>query len=185
MDVALEEAALGSTDAIRKLRTRPSARRMSAAALAKARASAEANGRDGEVLVNIHLQHEQAEGRIRAFTWVSEENAISPWDFELIELDGTAVRVEVKSTSGGFDRPIHISQNEVLAAAEAGAPRTDLYRVFALGDDGGWLRVSKDIAGVCQTIVGATAASALVSRPTATASMWRGCRMDRAGVANP
>lgn len=155
MDVALEEAALGSTDAIRKLRTRPSARRMSAAALAKARASGEANGRNGEVLVNIHLQKEQAEGRIRAFTWVSEENAISPWDFEVIELNGTTVRVEVKSTSGGFDRPIHISQNEVLAAAEAGAPRTDLYRVFAIGDDGGWLRVSIGIAGLCQDIVGA------------------------------
>ncbi len=155
MDVALEEAALGSTEAIRKLRTRPSARRMSAAALAKARASAEANGRDGEVLVNIHLQKERAEGRIRAFTWVSEENAISPWDFEITELDGTTVRVEVKSTGGGFDRPIHISQNEVLAAAEAGTPRTDLYRVFTLSNDGGWLRVSQGIAGLCQAILGA------------------------------
>jgi hypothetical protein len=158
MDVALEEAALGSTDAIRKLRTRPSARRMSAAALAKARASAEANGRDGEVLVNIHLQKAQAAGRIRSFTWVSEENAISPWDFEVAELDGTTVHVEVKSTGGGFDRPIHISHNEVLAAAEAGAPRTDLYRVFAIGDDGGWLRISQGVASICQTIVGAVGA---------------------------
>lgn len=155
MDVALEEAALGSTEAIRKLRTRPSARRMSAAALAKARASAEANGRNGEVLVNIFLQNALAEGQITAFTWVSEENAISPWDFEVVELDGTVVRVEVKSTGGGFDRSIHISQNEVLAAAEAAAPRTDFYRVFALSDDGGWLRVSQDIAAMCRTINGA------------------------------
>lgn len=152
MDVALEEAALGSTDAIRKLRTRPSARRMSAAALAKARAGAEASGRDGEVLVNIHLQKAQAEGRIRSFTWVSEENAISPWDFEVVELDGTTVRVEVKSTSGGFDRPFHISQNEVLAAAEAGAPRTDIYRVFAIGNDGGWMRKSPEVAAICRAI---------------------------------
>lgn len=158
MDVALEEAALGSPEAIRKLRTQPSARRMSAAALAKARGSAEANGRDGEVLVNIYLQHAKAEARIRDFIWVSEENAISPWDFEVINLDGTAVRVEVKSTGGGFDRPIHISQNEVLAAAEAGAPRTDIYRVFAIGNDGGWLQVSKGIAPLCQTIVDAIAA---------------------------
>jgi hypothetical protein len=136
MDTALEEAALGSTDALRKLRTRPSARRMSATALARARANAEANGRDGELLVNVFLQKAQAEGRIRSFTWVSEDNAISPWDFELITLDGTKIRVEVKSTGGGFDRPIHISQNEILAAAETGAPRTDIYRVFAIGSDG-------------------------------------------------
>lgn len=159
LDTALEDAALGSTEAIRKLRIRPSARRMSAAALAKARASAEANGRDGEVLVNIHLQKEQAEGRIRSFTWVSEENAISPWDFEVVKLDGTTVRVEVKSTGGGFDRPIHISQNEVLAAADPGATRTDLYRVFALSDDGGWLQVAPGIAAVCRQI--ATAVSSL------------------------
>jgi hypothetical protein len=158
MDQALEEAALGSTEAIHKLRTRPSARRMTVAALAKARASGEAIGRDGELLINIHFQKAQAEGRIRSFTWVSEENAISPWDFEVVELDGTIVRVEVKSTGGGFDRPIHISNNEVLSAAEASAPRTDLYRVFALGDDGGWLRVSNGIASICRTIVGAASA---------------------------
>lgn len=157
MDVALEEAALGSTEAIRKLRTRPSARRMSPAALAKARASAEANGRDGELLVNIHLQKEQAAGRIRSFTWVSEENAIAPWDFEVVELDGSVTRVEVKSTGGGFDRPIHISQNEVLAAAETAAPSTDLFRVFAIGNDGGWLQVTKGIAPVCQAVLVATA----------------------------
>ena len=77
LDAALEEAAQGSTDAIRKLTARPSLRRMSAEALARARASAESNGRDGEVLINIRLQHEFAAGRIRSFTWTSEANAIS------------------------------------------------------------------------------------------------------------
>jgi Domain of unknown function (DUF3883) len=158
LDAALEEAAQGSTDAIRKLTARPSLRRMSAEALAKARTSAESNGRDGEVLVNIRLQHELATGRIRSFTWASEANAISPWDFELVEMDGTTVRVEVKSTSGGFDRAIHISHNEVLAAAEAGAPRTDVYRVSALSDGGGWLRVSRDIASICRTIAASVTA---------------------------
>lgn len=152
LDTALEEAALGSAEAIRKLTVKPSSRRMSAEALARARASAESNGRDGEVLINIRMQREQAAGRIQWFTWVSETNAISPWDFEIVELDGSTVRVEVKSTSGGFDRAIHISQNEVLAAAEQGAPRTDLYRVSALSADGGWLRVCRDIAVVCRTV---------------------------------
>jgi Domain of unknown function (DUF3883) len=158
MDVALEEAALGSIDAIGKLRTRPSARRMTTEALAKARARAEINGLAGECLINIHLQHALADGRIRSFRWVSEENAISPWDFEVVDASGLPVRVEVKSTSGGFDRPIHISQNEVLAAADPAAPRTDLYRVFALSDDGGWLRISPGIASICQSIACTTTA---------------------------
>lgn len=104
LDAALEDAALGSADAARKLNTKPSLRRMSAAALARARASAESNGRDGEVLISIRLQHELAAGHIRSFRWVSEENAIAPWDFEIVEAGGTPVRIEVKSTSGGFDR---------------------------------------------------------------------------------
>ena len=89
---------------------------------------------------------------------ISETNAISPWDFEVVELDGTTVRVEVKSTSGGFDRAIHISHSEVLAAAETRGPRTDLYRVSALSEDGGWLRVSRDIAVLCRTVAASVTA---------------------------
>ena len=152
LDTALEEAATGSVEAARKLAARPSYRRMSAEALAKARAKAEANGRDGEALINLLLQRRLAGGEIQSFVWVAEANAISPWDFEYVDAQGTTIRVEVKSTGGGFDRAIHISQNEVMTAAEPGAPRTDIYRVFALGDDGGWLRCTKDIASFCRAI---------------------------------
>ena len=171
MDVALEEAALGSVNAIRTLTAKPSARRMTAAALVKARAGAESNGRAGEELMNVYLQQAAAARRIQSFRWVSEENAIAAWDFEVVELDGILIRIEVKSTSGGFDRPIHISQNEVLTAAAADAPRTDLYRVFALGDDGAWFKFSKDIADVCQTIASASVAFGKGISPDATASI--------------
>jgi Domain of unknown function (DUF3883) len=157
-DTALEEAAQGSTEAIRQLVAKPSTRRMTGQALAKARARAESNGRDGEVLVNVYLELALEAGSIQSFKWVSEENAIAPWDFELVDAVGRLVRVEVKSTSGGFDRALHISHNEVLSAAEAGAPQTDIYRVFALSDDGAWLKVSRGIAPFCQSVVTAVAA---------------------------
>lgn len=154
-DEALQEAALGSADGVAKLLRHPSSRRMTAEALAKARQAAEASGRNGEVLVDIWLRKQMRDGRLASVDWVAETNAVNPWDFSVSQTGGDRLRVEVKSTSGPFDRAIHISQAEILAAAAAGAERTDIYRVFALSPEGGWLRVCKDIRKTAAAIAGA------------------------------
>ena len=92
---------------------------VAAAALARARASAESNGRDGEVLISIRLQHELAAGHIRSFRWVSEENAIAPWDFEIVEAGGTPVRIgtvvpEPQGTPGARGKPLSADPAERL-----------------------------------------------------------------------
>lgn len=158
-DEALQEAALGSAAGAEKLLRNPSSRRMSAEALARARLVAEEAGRNGEVLVDIWLRREVREARLAEAVWVSERNAINPWDFEVTELSGTMVRIEVKSTTGPFERDLHISQSEVRFAAHNGSARTELWRVFAISSDGGWLQINRDIRPLAQSI--AAAASSL------------------------
>lgn len=147
-DQAMQEAALGSAEGAAKLLRRPSFRRMTAAALANARETANAIGRNGEVLVNDLLRKLVNEGKLIDAHWISETNAVNPWDFEITELSGDRVRIEVKSTNGSFERTIHISHSEILAASEANAPRTDLYRVYALSSEKGLLRIKHDIKDV-------------------------------------
>lgn len=158
-DDAVIEAALGSAAGIETLLRRPSTRRMSPESLAKARNTAEAIGRNGEVLVDGWLRQLVAEGKLRSMTWVSETNAVSPWDFEVIEASGEVVRIEVKSTTGPFERPFHLSQSEALTAGDTSSPRTDLYRIYGLSTDGANLRIARDVKSTCERL--ATAASAL------------------------
>ena len=152
LDEALEEASLGSAEGVRRLRQRPLTRRMSPETLAAARARAESIGRDGEIIVEAWLRKMVAEGHLKSATWIAETNAVNPWDFEIEENDGTIVRVEVKSTSGPFERAFHISQAEVEAAA-ASPVRTDIYRVYAVSDDGAWLRISMNFAPLAGQIL--------------------------------
>ncbi|MGN8095765.1 protein NO VEIN domain-containing protein [Methylobacterium sp. 22177] len=155
-DVALEDAALGSSEGVRRLRRRGASRRMSAEALQQARARAEAVGRSGEVLIDDWLQQEVAASRLRTATWIADVNAVSSWDFEVEGTDGTKQRIEVKATSGDFSRHIHISQAEIESAAERGA-RTDLYRLYGLTNDTATLRICKDIGGFAAEILAAVA----------------------------
>lgn len=157
LDVALEEASLGSAEGARRLSKRPSSRRMSGEALAAARARAESIGRDGEIIIDAWLRKKVSEGALKSAVWIAETNAVNAWDFEIEENDGTKVRVEVKSTSGPFERTIHISQAEVEAAA-ASSTRTDLYRVYAVSDDGAWLQVATNLAPVAGEILKAIGA---------------------------
>jgi hypothetical protein len=160
-DAALQEAALGSADGAARLLRQPSRRRMTAEALIRAREAAEAAGRNGEALIDSWLRSRVETGQLRSAVWVSEVNAISPWDFEITELSGEVVHVEVKSTGGPFERPLHISQSEIAAAAADGAPRTDIYRVYALSDNAAWLCIARNVRATASVV--ANAARALPS----------------------
>ena len=139
----LEEAAQGSIEAIRRLR-QAAATRQSAEELAAARQRLIDIGRDGEVLVRDYLASRWERGSILSFTWDSEVNAVNPWDFSFIEPDGTGRRVEVKATNGPHDRDLHVSQAEVMYASADDAPRTEIWRVSEMSDEGGILRRSRN-----------------------------------------
>lgn len=153
LDEALEEASLGSSDGLQRLRRRGSPRRMTAEAFRDARLRAEATGRGGEQLLNEWLERELLAERIKSYRWIAEENAVNPWDFEVEDLAGRVRRVEVKTTRGAFERPVQISQAELEFAAQPDAPPTDLYRLFDYTDGSARLSISRDIAETAKEIL--------------------------------
>lgn len=151
LDEALEDAALGGQEGISRLRRRRARRSITLEDLRRARVLAELNGERGEQFVNRYFEAEAGSGAITAFTWVSVDDAVAPYDFEVTET-GQPVRVDVKATDGGFERRIHISYGELLAMAEPIA-RYDLYRVYDMEDERASLRVARDLRGFAQAVL--------------------------------
>lgn len=131
------------------MRARP---RLSFEALQRIRESAGRLGRLGEELVNDYLQALRDSGQIHSFEWVSRIDAISPYDF-WFSMDGQdRVLLDVKATKGDFDRALHVSHAELKRMAD-GPERYDLYRVFAINEGNGSLRVAKDTGGFARSIL--------------------------------
>ena len=80
----LQEAALGSAIAARRLLRRARTPNISVESFRRAREQADEIGRLGEELVAIHLSHQTELGIVSSFEWVSETNAVAPMDFRLL-----------------------------------------------------------------------------------------------------
>lgn len=148
-DAALEDAALGGVKGAEKL-AKKAAKPVSAVTLAAAKAAAEKNGREGEALAWIHLRKQLAEGKVTSIEWVSSTNAVSSYDFS-VESDGATIRIDAKSTSGEFERDIHMSGAELATASTGG--RYDLWRVYKIDADGARLRIATDIGEIAGLIL--------------------------------
>ena len=157
IDQDLAEAAVGNQDAIERLRRRPRLRRLTDEDLARSRANAERVGASGEDIVNSFLADQADKGEIREYTWASRENAIEPYDFRFVAMDGTQVLTDVKSTEGEFSRPIHVSLNELIcmAGADLSGQRYDLCRVYLLGQDAASTRWARGVSGWARTVLSA------------------------------
>lgn len=152
-DSELEEVALGGSLKPRRrgIRSRPSMRVISREDLLKAKENADSTGRRGEQFVNDYLTKLQAERSIRNFRWVSDENAVSSYDFRIH--DGVSeVFVDVKSTQGEFERDLHVSYNELLQMA-TGPERYDIYRVYEIKESSAQLRIARDMKSFSERIL--------------------------------
>ena len=88
---------------------------------------------------------------------MARQNAASPFDFELVETDGTQVRVEVKTTVSPQPRPFYISLAEVTTASGDG--RHDIYRLSNLSDEGAELRQTQGIGAWARNLLSACQAT--------------------------
>jgi hypothetical protein len=120
-DAALEDAALSGIQGTAKLGKTP--KPVSASALAAAKATADKNGREGEALAWVHLQRLKAQGLLTSIEWSSQTNAVAAFDFIAVDPANTTRRIDAKSTSGNFERPIHMSCAELTAAASTSSQR--------------------------------------------------------------
>jgi hypothetical protein len=147
----LEDAALGGIEGIRTLRSSPYRGRISRQTLEQAKKNAQKTGREGEEMGFIYLEQKRSDGLISDVTWDAEENAIAPYDFTVIELDGSSTFIDAKSTKSDFTNPIHISYNELLKMADGESYK--IYRIYDLSETGAKLRITEnDLCQFSETI---------------------------------
>ena len=101
-------------------------------------------GSAGEELVSQHFEKMLNQGEILGFRWVSRENAVAPYDFEVTTLDHNVFRLDVKTTAGKFDSKFHISRAELMTMAQD-LEQYAIYRVYDLGEGRGKLRIASDM----------------------------------------
>lgn len=154
LDTELEDAVQGGIEGMRQLAARRAQRRILRGDLLSAKRRADENGQRGEVLVNVYLQDQRDSERIADFVWESADNAVAPYDFLIIHDGAEHEYVDVKSTSGEFERPLHISLAELHEMAQR--DRYSLFRVFELSDDGGQVRVATDLQSFARRILEVT-----------------------------
>jgi hypothetical protein len=143
IDADLEDVVVGGAEGVARLLSRRSGSRISKRQLLEARDRADMVGELGEALVADYLELLRDRGEVEHFEWASRDNAISPFDF-VVTAQGKEELVDVKSTTGAFDRKVHVSLSELLCMAREGKSYT-LFRVFGISGDQAGLRVSADM----------------------------------------
>lgn len=106
--------------------------------------------------MNAYFEKLNSEMRIAKFQWESQDNAVCPYDF-WYEQDGSRSYLDVKATSGGFERNIHVSLPELQTMRDSPEPYY-IYRVYEVGDGTAKLRISQEMRtvadGILQVLVG-------------------------------
>lgn len=152
LDSDFEDAVLGGARGKANLFKRHAIRPITKSALQKARKEAEVVGLQGEEILNSFLEKEVSSGKIKHYEWISLTNAVAPYDFKLVENDGTQVFVDAKSTTGEFARALHVSMNELLEMANHDL-RYDIYRLYEVSDSSAKIRVCKGLKNFAREII--------------------------------
>ena len=137
-DEDVPEAAMGQAPALNRLRRKQ--RKLTLDQLRKARQVAAETGRLGEELVDAYLTKLAKDGVVDEYEWVSDINAIAPYDFR-VRRGETWYRLEVKTTRGVFEREYHLSLSELYEMA-SGDEEYRIGRVYGASVEGATMRVS-------------------------------------------
>lgn len=147
----LREAAQSGETALIAAAGRRAVRSITRDELIQAQLNASVIGEEGEALVNDWLTNEQTSRRILKFTWLSRQNAAAAMDFNADYPDNSTGDLEVKTTTGDFSRPFHLSMAELRHAAASSNPYR-IYRVYSLTDEGARLRISEPMNALAKRI---------------------------------
>lgn len=147
----LEAVATGNTAAVEAVIKRRPGRGMSATELKAAKSSAERTGEIGEELLDAFFMSGK-DPLVSTHEWISQDNAISPFDFLVNEPGGAIRHVDAKSTSGRFDTSLYLSTAEIHHALTSGVPY-DIYRLHGVKETGAKLRIARDIRKQLEPVV--------------------------------
>lgn len=148
---ALEDTALGGSKVVEKLRARHAKPKISRADLQRALETADENGQLGERFVEGWLRSRRDTGEITDYRWVSQEDATSTYDFDA-RTGATEIRVDAKSTTGEFERDIHLSLSQLKFMAEEGKEFW-LCRVYEIKGNSAKMRVKRGLGDFAQAVL--------------------------------
>lgn len=147
----LEDIGNGSGDATERLIAKRPGRGLTQAEFQKAKARAEEVGRLGEELLDHHFRT-TPHPDIVSYEWISQVNAISPYDFLLNQTNTGTQHADAKSTGGPFKNPIHLSIGEIDHALRSGISYS-IYRLYNVKESSCTFRVARNIAPLLKPII--------------------------------
>jgi len=150
----LEDVVQGGIEGFRQLKKRRKARGLGRDEFEKARRSAEQTGRLGEEILKSWFEAEMEQAKIPGFRWDSDDNAISPFDFSIVDNGDILRKIDAKSTTGDFRNPIHVSLAELLEMAEGGTPY-DIYRLYFVMPESASMRIARDVGVFAKSVLDA------------------------------
>ncbi len=150
LDPDIEDIALNGYQGGANFSQRYPNKKLSQDELQQIKIAASEIGIAGEEYINFYLDRLLKKGEIKSFQWVSKENAISQYDFCILN-GGQKTLIDVKSTQGCFDNLIHISYGELKRMA-FGQEKYDIYRVYGLNDGIAKLKISESLKSFASDI---------------------------------
>lgn len=140
----LEDAALGGAAGAEAINARRGSRGISPEDFMRSRRIAEATGVAGEEFLNAYFEQERQQGNIAEFEWTASINAVSVFDFRVIETGGDVRLIDAKSTTGAFTNPVHLSFGELQKAVHGPEPY-DICRLYGVTVDRAEMRIARNI----------------------------------------
>lgn len=118
-------------------------RGMSPADFNAKREAAAKTGQLGEELLKAYFDTGVSQ-EVKSYDWVSQVNAISPYDFKITTTNGDFRYADAKSTSGPFTAPLYLSRAEIKFAVESKI-EYDIYRLYDIDTGNVKCRVARNI----------------------------------------
>lgn len=147
----LEEVAQGVESGVEQLLQKRKGRPVSREELGSAKSRAEELGYKGEELANIYFDFLKKSIPNFSYDWISEKNAIAPYDFIAHFPEGSR-KLDIKSSSGDFTGRIHISIAELIEMAKDDMPY-DIYRIYNLESEIPKLKIARDMRDFAKSII--------------------------------
>lgn len=122
----------------------------------RAKLNFQITGQRGEELIAEYLDSQRAQGNITNFNWVNQSTESSfPYDFQILNNDGSEIFTDVKTTAFNFDQKMIVSTNE-FNFINQNPSNYHIYRVFNLNNNQPSLRICRNINQIGEHIINHT-----------------------------
>lgn len=122
----------------------------------RAKLNFQLTGKKGEELIAEYLDRQKTQGIVNDFNWVNQSRESSfPYDFQIINNDGSKIFTDVKTTAFDFNQKMIVSINE-FNFINQNPTNYHIYRVYNLNNNQPSLRICRNINQIGEHIMNHT-----------------------------